>query len=278
MTSAIASEIERYLLTGETDPYHSAWGGDSFMDRAHRASDDLRGALVAEVSRRSAGAVVRELPEPEVLAALTRQKSEPMVRGLFPRAEQDHVLALVERSVVFLTPDTVERVLRDESFDHDAWHLANLYLHSVGAPLLGPDAPRLLGLSQETTCYVTPGYFDDDSPFADFVVHEVAHIFHNCKREQVGLPFTRRREWLLDIAYQKRETFAYACEAFARVLERARRPSDRLELADAFGRQFRPGDERVDADEVSDIVRDAAVRRNGWKVILGRCTPSRSSR
>jgi hypothetical protein len=101
----------------------------------------------------------------------------------------------------------------------------------------------------------------------------VAHIFHNCKREHVGLPFTRRREWLLDIAYQKRETFAYACEAFASVHQRARRPSDRIELADAFGRQFRPGDERVNADEVADIVRDAAVRRNGWKVILSRCTP-----
>lgn len=190
-------------------------------------------------------------------------------------AHEHHGVALrAERSVVFLTPDTVEHALREESFDHDAWTLANLYLNSVGAPLLGPDAPCLLGLSQETTCYVTPGYFDEDDPFADFVVHEVAHIFHNCKREHVGLPFRRRREWLLDIAFRKRETFAYACEAFARVLECARRPSDRLELAAEFGRDFRCGDERVDAAEVVDLVRHAAARRNGWKVILARCAPT----
>lgn len=51
-------------------------------------------------------------------------------------------------------------------------------------------------------------------------------------------------------------------------------PADRLELATAFGQDFRPGDERVDAAEVADLVRDAAVRRNGWKVILARCGPS----
>ena len=30
-------------------------------------------------------------------------------------------------------------------------------------------------------------------------------------RDTVGLSVTRRREWLLDIDYRKRETFAYAC-------------------------------------------------------------------
>jgi hypothetical protein len=172
---AIASEVERYLLTGETDPYHSAWGGDSFMDRAQRASDDLRGALVAEVSRRSAGAVVRDLPEPHALVALTRRKSEPMVRGLFPRVEQG----------------TSSR-----------WSSAR------------SSTSRRKG--SRASC---------------------------ATRASTTTPGT----W-------------------------------RLELADAFGRQFRPGDERVDADEVADIVRDAAGRRDGWKVILGRCTPPADAR
>ncbi len=49
MTRTVADEIERYLRTGDTDLYHSAWPGDSFLARAQRAGEDLREALVAEV-------------------------------------------------------------------------------------------------------------------------------------------------------------------------------------------------------------------------------------
>jgi len=48
----IADEVERYLRTGETDPHHAAWPGNGFMERANRANEDLRGALVREVRRR----------------------------------------------------------------------------------------------------------------------------------------------------------------------------------------------------------------------------------
>ncbi len=65
-----------------------------------------------------------------------------------------------------------------------------------------------MGRSEETTCFVSLKYFKMKDPFADFVVHEAAHIFHNCKRHTVRLPETRKREWLLDIQYRKRETFA----------------------------------------------------------------------
>src|SRR4029434_1069836 len=46
----IAGEIDRYLLTGESDPHHTAWPG-SFLERANSAHNDLRGALV-RVGRR----------------------------------------------------------------------------------------------------------------------------------------------------------------------------------------------------------------------------------
>jgi hypothetical protein len=35
----------------------------------------------------------------------------------------------------------------------------------------------------------------------------------------MGLPETSRHERPFDIAYDKRETFAYSCEAFSRVVE-----------------------------------------------------------
>jgi hypothetical protein len=243
------------------------------------ARADLTNALVAEVRRRSGPwtppLAMRELD----VVAFTRSRVEPMVRGLFPQAEQNTVLALVERSVVFLTPGNIDAILRGESWPRTAWDIANLYLGSIGAELLGEDAPRIVGLSAGTTCFLSPAYFEEEHPFADFLVHEVAHIFHNCKRRTAGLVETRRREWLLDISFRRRETFAYACEAYARVLDRAATTRERTAIAAEIDRDFATGDERVDPGEVADIVREASARRNGWKVVLRRCAaPPRPKR
>ncbi len=269
----VAQETERYLRTGESDPYRSAWSG-GFLQREKRARDDLRNALVREVRRLTAGLSQEPLPESDTIL-LTRAKVEPMVRGLFPKAEQDLVLAMLERSVIFVTGANIESLLLECSFDGSAWTLANLYLASIGAELLGKDAPCLVGVSEETTCYVSPEYFSQDDPFADFIVHEAAHIFHNCKRAIVGLRQTRRKEWLLDIEYRKRETFAYSCEAYARLIERGKKPVERRALAEQYARTARISDERVDAAEVAGSIQAAAEARNGWKLILERCAPNR---
>ena len=269
----INDEIERYLRTGVSDPLHAAWTG-SFMERANRAHDDLRGALVRAVRRLSEGLKHEPLPEADTVS-LTRAKVEPMVRGLFPRVEQDAVLAMIEQSVVFLTSANIEPLLLDQAFDGSAWTLANLYLASLGAELLGEDAPHLVGLSEATPCYVSPEYFAEDDPFADFIVHEAAYIFHNCKRATIGLRETRGKVWLLDIEYRKRETFAYSCEAYARVLQRGKSPAERRALSEEYGRAVSISDGRVDTAEVAGIVPAAAAARNGWKVILARCAPMR---
>jgi hypothetical protein len=247
------------------------------MDRATRAHDDLRDALVREVRRLARGHSQKPLPLTDPVA-LARGKVEPMVRGLFPRTEQEVVLATLEKSVVFLTSVNIESILREEWFDHSAWTIANLFLVSVDAELLGEDAPRLVGLSEETRCYVSPEYFAENDPFADFIVHEAAHVFHNCKRATVGLRETRTREWLLDIEFRKRETFAYSCEAYACVLARAKNPASRRALAAEYAGSVRISEERVDATEVAGIVAQAAAARNGWKVILARCAPTRRPR
>jgi hypothetical protein len=269
----INDEIERYLRTGVTDPLYAAWSG-GFMERANRAHEDLRGALVRTVTGRAEGLTHTPLPDSDTVS-LTRAKVEPMVRGLFPRAEQEVVLATLEQSVVFVTSANIETLLFNRGFDSSAWTLANLYLASLGAELLAKGAPHLVGLSEETTCYVSPEYFAEDDPFADFIVHEAAHIFHNCKRATIGLRETRTKEWLLDIEYRKRETFAYACEAYARVLQRGKSPTERRALAEEYGRTAHISEERADVAEVSSIVREGAAARNGWKVILARCAPTR---
>lgn len=203
-----------------------------------------------------------------------------MVRGLFPRAEQDLILAKLEKSVVFLTSTNIDSILFAEGFHRTAWDIANLYLSSVGADLLGHTAPSIVGLSQETTCFVSAEYFAsaEQDRFADFVVHEAAHIFHNCKRGTLGLRETRTREWLLPIDFHERETFAYACEAHACILRRAKSRLERRALADEYARTVTVPDERVDSKAVSDIVLEAADSRNGWKVISSRCAPPSARR
>ena len=268
-------QIERYLLTGESDPLYTAWPG-GFLERATRGRQDLRAALVSAVKRLSTGRA-DGLPKRDC-AMLARRKVEPMVIGLFPRRERNSVLTMLEESVTFVTSANIERLLFDCTFDGSAWTLANLYLASLDLELLGPSAPRLVGFSEERTCYVSLEYFRSTDPFADFVVHETAHIFHNCKRNAARLPETRTRVWLLDIEYRMREVFAYSCEVYARVMERGKSRVERQKLAEEYGRGTSIADERVDSSEVAGIVQAAAAARNGWKTILARCAPKTPKR
>jgi hypothetical protein len=247
------------------------------LERIQRGDADLRRTLASEVKAQTAGASV-----PDALIGLdcesfARKKVAPMVRGLFPIVEQQAVLDMLSRSLVFLTPSTIEAVL-NKGFPRTAWDLANLYLLSCGAKLLADDAPRVVGMSEDTTCFVSMDYFRSNHRFADFVIHEAAHVFHNCKRCALGLPATRRREWLLEIDFGKRETFAYACEAYSRVLELSDSAIERHKLLQELEGEVAPPDERVCHQEYIDILRSAVSARNGWKKILLACTPPRMSR
>lgn len=275
----VEREIVHYLRTGDCDPVFSAWPGGTVLHRVRAGSNDLTRALVNEVRNRAAGAAALcQLPNQD-LVALVRTKVEPMVRGLFPGREQDIILDLLGQSVVFLTPETIEDVLTKSGWPGTAWDLANLYLCSVGAELLAEDAPRIVGLSVEATCYVSAEYFSGKHLFADFIVHEAAHVFHNCKRGTVGLEETRRREWLLNLEYRKRETFAYTCEVFNRILEQGHDRARRKVLLDEYAKCDMPPRDQVSAAEHLGILREAVESRNGWKRILARCSPAaRASR
>jgi hypothetical protein len=276
--SSPQSEIERYLRSGDHDFLFNAWPGSNVLERIKRGDADLRRALLSEVLARTADVTV-----PETLIGLdcesfARKKVAPMVRGLFPTVEQQAVLDMLARSLVFLTPSTIETVLSEEQFPTTAWNLANMYLLSCSARPLADDAPLAVGMSVGTTCFVSMDYFRPNDRFADFVVHEAAHVFHNCKRQTVGLPETRRREWLLEIDFGKRETFAYACEAYSRILELGDSARTRRNLYRELEGRAMPAHERVFARDYIDILRSAVAARNGWKKILMACAPARTRR
>lgn len=272
-----ADEIERFLRTGDSDPLFLAWSGNTLV-RCQTGDDALRDALSAEVRRRTAGRPPADAPAGMDVDLLVRQKLDRMVRGLFPISDREAVLHALLRGVCILTSERIESVLRACPWPDTAWTVANIYLREMGAPTLRDDFPPVVGLSVETVSYVSVGYFSDDDPFADFVVHEAAHAFHNSKRETIGLPPRERQPWLLDIAYGKRETFAYACEAYSRILDLGTTARARRELVGRLAQQPPPADERVDATEFIEIVDEACSARNGWTRILERCAPTRPLR
>ncbi|HEU4727036.1 MAG TPA: hypothetical protein VFT22_04085 [Kofleriaceae bacterium] len=174
-----------------------------------------------------------------------------------------------------MTSETIEPLILNHSWDRSAWDLANLYLLSVGAKFLGKEAPRLVGISEEMTCYVSPDYFAEDDPFADFIVHEAAHIFHNCKRRAP-------RDAHEGVAARHRVPAARDLRVLVRGLRLHRRPREEPGrapgLAADHGSERRISDERVDPSEVASIVAEAASARNSWKVILARCAPTTQPR
>ena len=135
-----AAIVRRYLRTGHHDHQALDWGGLSLQPRVI-AKDDLRDALLDAVRQRAAAVSIPSVSVPGDVYGFARAKVEPMVRGLFPAGEQATVLDVLARSVVFVTPESVEDLLRRQGWPHTAWALANLYLDSIGAELLGPRAP-----------------------------------------------------------------------------------------------------------------------------------------
>ena len=154
----VDEQIRHYLATGNHDSNFIGWPGCNFVETAMQASARLRAALIKEVLARASSPPKRSLPNASGIRDLTRSKVAPMVAGLFPKEEREGILAIAERSVVFLTPENIVRVLRSERWLHTAWSLANLYLVSIGVEPLSDDAPMIVGLSQDTTCYVSMAY------------------------------------------------------------------------------------------------------------------------
>jgi hypothetical protein len=265
-------EVAQYFASGESDPLRTAFPGNDAFVHMTKYDQRLREALLQEVQLRERGRRHQHMPEAFDPVTWTHRKVKPMIAGLFTRAEHAVVLGVAERSIVFLTRESAHQAIRETPFLGDARTIANIYLHSLGAPILGDEPSQIVGLNLERECYVSMNYFADGDPFADYVTHEVAHIFHNCKRETVGLPHSRSREWLLDIRFAKREAFAYACEAYGRILEQGGgKEYRRLRLAQ-YARESMPPDDRVQQCELLDTLAEAVEARNGWKRILARCS------
>jgi hypothetical protein len=73
-----------------------------------------------------------------------------------------------------------------------------------------------------------------------------------------------------------RETFAYACETYSRLLVLGDGRPARQALLDTYAAGPLPG--AVDADEYLAILQAAIAARNGWKRIVAGCAADSSCR
>lgn len=264
-------EIQRYIKSGEYNALHLSWPGDNIMERCQIAEHTLKKNLLEVVRKQANDKSPPSLPEDFDVSQFTISKIQPMVKGFFTPKERDSVLGLFRDSLVFITADNIDQVINNTSWLNTAWDIANLYLGSLDVPGLDGNKVGIVGLSEGQTFFVSMDYFEDEDPFADYVIHEAAHVFHNWKRKLAGLPQNPNREWLLPIDIRKRELFAYTCEAYSRILEQTKISADRRRLHADYVSNWIPSADNLDQNELKDVLFEAVTARSGWKRILQRC-------
>jgi hypothetical protein len=107
--------------------------------------------------------------------------------------------------------------------------------------------------------------YETKDPYSDVVVHEAAHMLHYLKPSHYRLQVRHGQERFVDIEFRHRELFAYASEAYSRVILRGERKS-RI----AFAEKMQEGAfsfPRAELADVAALVLEAARARNGWRVI-----------
>lgn len=264
--------IDRYLNTGDYHPFDSGFPGTNALEIAKSVGSILRESLLVAIAKsRAQSRFVAAGRVPKNLKSYTRRRVEPMVTGLFPTVERRNILQLLQASTVFVTDETMPRIVEYESLG-TAWTIANMYLLSHQAVPLAEDTGSILGMASETRSYISIEYFAETNPYCSYLVHECAHAFHNNKRRVVGLPETRKKQWLLPISFRHRETFAYSCEFYSTIVARSKTKADRLHQLSAYRKLSPCPEECVDAAEVDAILEQAVNARNGWKAILKRCS------
>jgi len=266
-----AAVIEQFLRTGE-DTWEGAGSGrftlaqlkeDEAYTRAAKSA--LRSLFNLLADLLPAEARLAPLVAPETI----RSRINPMVKGLVQSDWQETALReLTARTFVLSFQGAKAAIDAEFSTCHigcigSAWQILWALFGDYG---LKPDQIRVEcdGLAGDFAHARWSAYQTED-PYGDVIVHEAAHLLHYLKPGHYGLHVRRGQERFVDVEFRHRELFAFACEAYSRVVlhgERKARISfvERM-LEGAFSFP------RGQLQEVAALVLDAARARNGWRVI-----------
>jgi hypothetical protein len=260
--------IERYLRTGE-ETWEGA--GSGRFSLAQFREDEAYTRATKTALRNLFELLANLLPgevqsSPPVAVDTIRQRIEPMVRGLVQEDWWEVALReIAARMFVLNVPGTkaaIEAELKT-CFMGSAWRvLWSLF----GDHALKPDDIEVGcdGLAGDYA-HVRWSAYETKDPYSDVVVHEAAHMLHYLKPSHYRLQVRRHQERFVDIEFCHRELFAYASEAYSRVIKHGERKS-RI----AFAEKMQEGAfsfPRAELGDVAALVLEAARARNGWRVI-----------
>jgi hypothetical protein len=263
-----ASTIERFLRS--SDETWDGAGSGQFTTAQFQNNEAYRRA--AKTALRTLFHILANLLPaeaqlaPSVDPTAIRARVEPMVRGLVQEDWQEIALReLVARTFVlnFRGAMAAMEVELPSCDMESAWRILWALCGDYG---LRPDDIEMAcdGLAGEYA-HVRWSAYETKDPYSDVVVHETAHLLHYLKPRNFGLHIRRRQERFVDIEFNHRELFAYACEAYSRVVLHGSRKA-RISFAEKMpeGAFSFP---RREIKDVAALVMDAARARNGWRVI-----------
>jgi hypothetical protein len=266
--SLSAMLIERFLRTGE-ETWEGA--GSGRFSLAQFKADEAYTRATKNAIRNLFDRLANLLPEevqasPPVAADAIRQRIEPMITGLVQEDWREIALREITARMFVLNASGARAAIEAElktCYMGAAWRVLWALFEDHG---LKPDHIEVEcdGLAGDYA-HVRWSAYESEDPYSDVVVHEAAHMLHYLKPSHYGLQVRRGQERFLDIEFCHRELFAYACEAYSRVIlhrERKSRIQFAEELPDAAF-SFPSGQ----IQEVAALVLNAARARNGWRVI-----------
>jgi hypothetical protein len=260
--------IERFLRTGEKTWEGAGSGRFSLAqfkeDEAYTRATKTAIRNLFELLANLLPAEARTIPPvpPETI----RQRIDPMVTGLVPGDWREVALReITARTFVLNLPGTKAAIEAELStcFMGDAWRILWALFGDLGLKLddinVGCD-----GLAGDYA-HVRWSAYQTKDLYSDVVVHEAAHMLHYLKPSHYGLHVRRGQERFVDIEFCHRELFAYACEAYSRVILQGER-----KLRSAFAEKMLDAAfsfPRGQIEAIAALVLTAARARNGWRLI-----------
>ncbi len=261
--------IERFLRTGE-ETWDGAGSGrltlaglkenEAYTRASKTALRNLFG-LLAELLPAEARAT------PQVGPAIIRRRIEPMVKGLVQDDWQEVALRELTARTFVLNFQGARAAMDRElatSFMGTAtqilWGLYGDYGLKPEGIDMGCD-----GVCAGEFAHVTLSAYESKDPYSDVIVHEAAHLLHYLKPRHYRLHTRRGQQRFVDVEFRHRELFAFACEAYSRVVLHGGRKS-RI----AFAEKMHDGAfsfPRSQVEEIAALVLGAAHARIGWRVI-----------
>lgn len=264
-----APPLERFLRTGE-----ETWDGAGSGRFTRAQLDQDKGfSQAAKTSLRTLFSLLAALLPadsqlvPAVDPESIRQRVEPMVKGLVQRDWQDVALRELARRTFVLNYQGTRAALEAElstGWLKTAWQVLWACFEDYGLKPAGLQI-ECDGLSGGEFAHVRWPAYETSDAYSDVVVHEAAHLLHYLKPEHHGFHVRRGQERFVDVEFRHRELFAFACEAYSRVVLQGERKS-RMSFAarmreDAFTFSL------DHLDDVAALVLTAAGARSGWLVI-----------